>query len=232
MDEFTFAAPRDDLVRQVEFRSKPSDDGLTLEGYAAVFNQPTLVDNWEGKFRERMMPGSFTKTISERTPVMMFNHGKHPMIGDIPIGKITTLREDENGLYVKARLADNWLVQPVRDAIKEGAVTGMSVRMGIINDKWTRGSDRIPERAVTEVACRELGPVVFPAYIGTQVSVRSREVFTALADPEVRAELARMFAMGTDLESAAEREEPGSTHSIRTRSQRKALLDLMEKISG
>lgn len=223
-DEFRFEAPRDNLVRSVEFRAEPSDDGRTLEGYAAVFNDPTLVDSWEGKFTERMMPGSFTKTISEKTPVMMFNHGKHPMIGEIPIGTITELREDSNGLYVKGRLADNWLIEPVRDAIRDGAVTGMSMRMRVVRDKWSPGSDRIPDRAIHEVAVRELGPVVFPQYDNTAVSVRSREFFESLADPEVRSELALLFAGSTDLSRSAAGNNRAPHLHPRTHSQRRALM--------
>lgn len=215
-------APRESLIRHVEFRAEPDDDGLTLEGYAAVFNEPAMIDSWEGTFRERMMPGAFAKTLSERSPVMMFDHGKHPLIGQLPIASIQTLREDSKGLYVKARLADNWLVEPVRDAIRSQAISGMSMRMSVVKDTWAVGSDRIAERSLKEVALMELGPVVFPAYESTSVSVRSRELFTALSDSEVRAELARIFASGTDLRSAAEAQDEPARHSPRTRSQRQA----------
>jgi HK97 family phage prohead protease len=207
--------PRDSLIRSVEFRAEPSD-GLTLEGYAAVFDDPAMIDSWEGTFRERIMPGAFDKTIAERKPVLMFDHGQHPMVGSIPIGTITDLRPDARGLYVKATLADNWLIEPVRDAVRSGAISGMSIRMSVINDDWGVGRDRVPERSVREVALAELGPVVFPAYENTQVSVRSREIITALADPEVRTELARIFASGTDLESAAVVTEPVIDHSAAT----------------
>lgn len=177
-------APRDNLTRSVPFtleRAAESGDGLTLEGYAAVFDSPTEIHSWEGDFVETVKRGAFARTIAARTPVMQFDHGKHPLIGSIPLGVIKSLREDENGLYVKARLSDNWLIQPVRDAIADGAIDGMSFRMNVKADKWTpalRGG--LPRRDVTEVMCPELGPVVFPAYLDTAVGVRSDEV-TALA---------------------------------------------------
>jgi HK97 family phage prohead protease len=221
-----------EVFRQVEFESSPSLDGLTLEGYAAVFNEPTLIDSWEGTFREQMMPGAVDKTLAERMPVMMFDHGKHPLIGQMPIGTYQIARADDKGLYVKGRLSDNWLIEPVRDAIRDGAVKGMSVRMRVLQDKWTNGSDHIPNRSLTEIAIHEMGPVVFPAYIDTTVSVRSREVVTSLTDPQVKREIARLFAMGTDLSAARNIVEPGSYHSTRSRSQRKALLALLTERSG
>ena len=217
-------APRDSLLRKVSFRAEATD-GLTLEGYAAVFDDPAMIDSWEGTFRERIMPGAFTKTISERSPVLMFDHGQHPMVGSIPIGTITALREDSHGLYVKAKLNDNWLVEPVRDAIRGGSIDGMSIRMSVIKDDWSVGQDHVASRTINEVALAELGPGVFPAYENTNVSVRSREVLTALTDPEVRGEIARAFASGTDVSSAADssEDEPTPGHSPRSKNQRRAI---------
>lgn len=217
-------APRDSVVRNVTFEAEPSN-GQTLEGYAAVFDDLADIESWEGKFSERMVQGAFTKTINERRPPMMFDHGRHPLIGTMPIGTIGVLREDSHGLYVRAKLSDNWLVQPVRDAIRDGAITGMSVRMNIVKDDWARRADASVERSIKEVALIELGPVVFPAYENTEVSVRSREVATALTDPELRADLARIFASGTDLASAAAvGTEPGARHSTRSHTHRRATI--------
>lgn len=186
------------VTRSVPFevtRTEDADgDGLTLEGYAAVFDQPTRIDSWEGKFDETIQRGAFKKTLSERTPVLQFDHGQHPLVGSLPIGNITTLREDDRGLFVRARLSNNWLVEPVRDAIADGAITGMSIRMGVTQDEWSR--DDIPTRTVKEVKLYELGPVVFPAYQGTEVGVRSN-LSSLLKDETVQKELARLLAFGT-----------------------------------
>lgn len=192
--------PRDDLTREVSFRVEPSNDGLTLEGYAAVFNTPTRIDSWEGKFDEQIAAGAFTKTLSERTPVMQFDHGHHPLVGSIPIGTIQALSEDTHGLHVRARLHDNWLVQPVRDAIREGSIDGMSFRFSVVKETVTQGTE-VPLRTVNELKLYELGPVVFPAYESTSVGVRSRFA-EILTDPEARADLARALISGTPLISA------------------------------
>lgn len=206
MDVESLAADRMEFRYEAPFevtRSATDGDGLTMEGYASVFDAPTEIDSYEGRFIETIQRGAFARTIKARTPVLMFNHGKHPMIGDMPIGSIKALREDARGLFVRARMASNWLVEPVREAIAEKAINGMSFRMQVVNDKWNRRS-AVPERTITEVRCPELGPVVFPAYTETSVSVRSREIAEGLSDPEVRAELARIFALGTSLERPAE----------------------------
>lgn len=203
---------REGLLRSVPFQLTRADemdaDGLTLEGYAAVFGQPTRIDSWEGLFDESIRKGAFRKSIRERTPVLQFDHGRHPLVGSIPIGAIRELREDDQGLYVSARLSDNWLVEPVRDAIRDGCVDGMSFRFTVIREEW-RDKDGKPikaddlphmmwdpgdrgplQRELVELRVPELGPVVFPAYEGTSVDVRAREVATLISrDDELRREV-------------------------------------------
>ncbi len=237
-----------DLVRHVEFRAvdTATRDGLTLDGYAAVFNDWTVIEGPDGPFRERIIPGAFAKTIAERTPILQFDHGTHPVIGSIPLGVVTALEEDEHGLRVRARLADNWLVAPVRDAIANGSIDGMSFKFRVVQQDWERADDRMFERSITEIALYEVGPVVWPAYESTSVGVRSAEIAAALIDPTVRQEVARLLTSGTP-EGAAEsptRSEPQphseqgtpegaaesptppepQKHSGRTRNQRQALI--------
>lgn len=186
---------KDDLCRSVPFRavSAPADgDGRTLDGYAAMFNSPTRIDSWEGRFDERISPGAFKKSLRENTPKMQFDHGQHPLIGSIPIGRFDTVEEDNTGLHVVGRLSDNWLIQPVRDAISDGGITGMSFRFSVIRDEWCDQAGKpikdpnmlwdmmsssddadTPTRTLKEVRISEAGPVVWPAYSDTSVGVRS-----------------------------------------------------------
>lgn len=214
----------DMLCRSVPFEIRESgegdNDGLTLDGYGAVFGSPTRIDSWEGTFDEEIARGAFKKSLSERTPVLQFDHGRHPMVGSIPLGSFESLREDEQGLHVIARLHDNWLVQPVRDAIKSKAIPGMSFRFSVVKDEWRTAAgvkvkpddverllwssdatnpDTILRRTLKEVRLYEVGPVVFPAYADTSVGVRSRELVSLLTDPQVRAEVARAL-VGTPAE--------------------------------
>jgi HK97 family phage prohead protease len=212
-----------DLERSAPFQFERADeagggDGRSLKGYAAVFGQDTEIDSWEGAFTETIRKGAFRKTIRESTPVMQFDHGHHPLIGSLPIGSISDLREDDQGLYVEARLTDNWLMQPVRDAIAEQTVNGMSFRFEVVRDEWRDSAGKLvkPEelmdllwypgergplrRELIELKCRELGPVVFPAYAGTEVSVRGRGMAAELVRSDdmtrqIRQSLARDAAV-------------------------------------
>jgi HK97 family phage prohead protease len=199
------AAPRDGLIRSAPFqldRSTEGSDGLTLTGHGAVFNSWTEIDSWEGRFRERISPGAFTKTLQENGSRvrLQFDHGQHPLIGSLPIGAIRTLKEDRRGLYVEARLADNWLIQPVREAIENGSIDGMSFRFSVVNETWDKVDTDLPERTITEVKLAEVGPVVFPAYEKTDVGVRSLELARSLvdADDSTRREVAAILLRDLD----------------------------------
>jgi phage head maturation protease len=201
--------PRTDVLRSAPFAIRAdadgeSGDGLTLDGFAAVFNRKTVIDSWEGRFFEQIAPGSMKRSFREAPPVIQFEHGRHPLIGSLPIAELTRSEEafdaelaPEGGAHVVGRLADNWLVQPVRDAIANRSVNGMSFRFTVVREKWTDATGRqirdedelrqllrrtwledVPDeelltRTLQELRVPELGPVVFPAYAETSVGVRS-----------------------------------------------------------
>jgi prohead serine protease len=54
----------------------------------------------------------------------------------LPIGSIEDLHEDARGLYVRARLFNNYLTEPLRDAISAHAIRGMSFRFLVVPDHY------------------------------------------------------------------------------------------------
>lgn len=156
--------PREDLMRMAPFALRADDDdpgdGMTLDGYAAVFNRETIIDSWEGRFREKLSPGSMKKSFREKPPKIQFDHGRHPLIGSIPIAALRSITEDtdpvlapEGGAHVIARLHTNWLIEPVREAIASQSVDGMSFRFGIVREVWY---DAAGKQIRDEEALREM----------------------------------------------------------------------------
>lgn len=200
------------------------NDGLTLDGYGAVFNRLTVIDSWEGRFREQFANRSMIRSFRETPPKIQFDHGRHPLIGSIPIAALRSITEDvhpelapEGGAHLVARIFDNWLMQPVRDAIDGGAIGGMSHRFGVVRESWSYADgkpirderaltaeleramyddvpeDELPIRTVKEARILEMGPVVWPAYTDTSVGVRSTVIDLGQlrrGDPEQRRRLA------------------------------------------
>lgn len=227
------------LLRAVEFRATDDGggDGRTLEGYGAVFNSATSIRSWEGEFLEEIAPGAFKRTLRSRLPVLQFDHGRDQRTGSVPIGSIDELKEDDQGLFVRARLFDNPVVEPIRQAIEGKAISGMSFRFAVADERWTDGegkrvkdeelgrllydpAERGPlKRTILRVdPLYELGPVVFPAYDNTSVGVRS--LLAQLTPDEHRtmlrelaADLQRAQAAGTlDLTEPAARSDESGEH--------------------
>jgi len=239
--------PTEDLHRMATFAVRSDGegdgepaDGLTMDGYAAVFKRETVIDSWEGRFKEIVEPGSMRKSFREKPPIVQFDHGSHPTIGSLPIASVRSISEDtdpvlapDGGAHIVARLFDNWLVEPVRQAIAEGAVNGMSFRFGVVRDEWRTPEGKvlkddalyealmeswmrnIPDeelltRHLKEVRVPELGPVVWPAYAETSVGVRSGKVTIDLAtirtDPAQRRALAEAVLIADLVET--ERDAP------------------------
>lgn len=213
------------VTRSVDFQldsdATTNSDGRTLDGYAAVFNQPTHIRSYEGDFHETIAPGAFQKTLSERKPVMQYNHGKDARIGSAPIGTFDSITEDGHGLKVTGRLFDHPDVERVRQGIESGDIRGMSFTFNVMRDEWTDKSgsavsgrelerllytpgDRGPlNRNIKEIKLMEAGPVLYPAYEGTSVGVRSAE---ELEEPE-RQEIIESYCRtaGLELDDVSER---------------------------
>lgn len=167
-------APREDLIR-MNTQIRATDDGRTLVGYAAVFDNWTEINSWEGRFRERLMHGAFKRTLNNnRSSVkVLFNHGMDPTIGDKPLGKPRTMKEDDRGLYVEVPLDDTSYNRDIIASLDSGALDGMSFRMSVIREEWDRLESDLPERTIQEVRLYEFGPVTFPAYEATEAGVRA-----------------------------------------------------------
>jgi hypothetical protein len=170
------------------------------------------------------------RPFRETPPKVQFDHGRHPMIGSIPIAELRSISEDSDpvlapngGAHIVARLFDNWLMQPVRDAIAGGAVNGMSFRFSVVREAWTDADgkaitderilqellyqsldapdEELPIRTLRELKVPEIGPVTWPAYSDTSVSVRSQVIdLGRLHAPEQR----KLLATAVFLADAAE----------------------------
>lgn len=189
--------PREDVCRSVPFTlnrdAEGVTDGLTFTGYGAVFDSPTRIDSpYEGMFDEMIAHGAFRKSIRENVPKFQFDHGRS-VFGSLPCGVITDIREDDNGLFVTARMGASWYWEPLREAVGSGAVDGMSFRFSVVRDEWRDAEGKIvkPEdveealwtgsrgillRTLKEVKVAEVGPVVWPAYADTTAALRSRSI--------------------------------------------------------
>jgi Escherichia/Staphylococcus phage prohead protease len=147
-------------------------DGMTFEGYAAVFNRDSEpIAQGGATFIERIRPGAFKKSLSERgANIRMFlNHNADNVLATTR-AKTLSLAEDDTGLKVTAKLPETQAGKDLSTLIQRGDVDSMSFGFSATRDKWDEG---YTQRELIEVRLHEVSPVTgWPAYVDTSAAVR------------------------------------------------------------
>ena len=106
-------------LKTIQFKMEAFDeDEGVFSGYGAVFGN---LDSG-GDIIEH---GAFTRTLAkgwERVKILALHND-----GILPIGKPLELREDENGLFLKARISDTATGRDVKTLIKDGVLNELSI---------------------------------------------------------------------------------------------------------
>lgn len=149
--------------------------GLSEEGvfsaYASIFNNIDYEN-------DTVVSGAFTKSIAEKTPVMLWNHDTAE-----PIGIWTNLKEDEKGLFVEGKLLINEVARAkeVYSLLKSGAISGLSIGYSV-ND-YTYDEKGI--RQLKDLTLHEISLVSIPCNDEARIiSVKSLDEITTLKDCE------------------------------------------------
>lgn len=106
-------------LKTIQFKTETFDEEEGIfSGYGAVFGN---VDSG-GDIIEH---GAFTKSLAkgwERVKILALHND-----GLLPIGRPIELREDENGLYLKAKISDTTTGRDVKTLIKDGVLFELSI---------------------------------------------------------------------------------------------------------
>lgn len=114
------------LKKSAEFTLSAGEEGV-IEGYASVFGG---VDY----YGDTIEPTAYDKVVSaKQMPAMLFGHNSY----SVPIGKWLEMSVDDKGLKVKGQLnLENTRGKEVYDAIKFGALSGLSVSFSVDEDGY------------------------------------------------------------------------------------------------
>lgn len=151
---------RRQALQDLEIRAE--GDGMTLRGYAAVFNSPSQ----PLPFTETIQPGAFADSLRSRNDVkLLWNHDTGIVLGSTRAGTLK-LTEDERGLFVEASLPDTQAGRDAATLIKRGDVSAFSFgfRVPAGGDSWPSANERVLSR----INIHEASLVSFPAYTGTE----------------------------------------------------------------
>jgi HK97 family phage prohead protease len=160
---------RREMLHDLEIRQE--GDGMTLRGYAAVFNSPSQ----PLPFIETIQPGAFRDSLKSRNDVkLLWNHDTSVVLGSTRAGTLR-LTEDERGLLVEASLPMTQAGKDAAISISRGDVTAFSFgfRVPAGGDEWASASERVLKRVnVHEVSVG----VAFPAYTATDGTANVRSM--------------------------------------------------------
>lgn len=170
----------EERVNVIDLEVRETGDGMTFEGYAAVFNAES---EDLGGFREFIAPGAFKRSLQSRNEVkLLWNHDAGEPLASVRGGTLKLI-EDARGLKVEARLANTSRGRDVAELIRSKTVDSMSFGFSVIKDTWNNDGN---VRTLNAVRLFEISLVSFPAYQATAgtVSVRSAQTIDAdqLAD--------------------------------------------------
>jgi HK97 family phage prohead protease len=160
---------REAVLHDLEIRAE--GDGMTLRGYAAVFNSPSQ----PLPFIETIEPGAFRASLESKNDIkLLWNHDTSVVLGSTRAGTLRLI-EDSRGLLVEANLPETQAGKDAAISIQRGDVTAFSFgfRIPAGGDEWASASERILKRVnVHEVSVG----VAFPAYTATDGSANVRSM--------------------------------------------------------
>lgn len=168
----------------LEPASENEENKQLVEGYAAVFNQRTLIweSEWSGwKYMEVIDRNAFDGADMSDT-VFKYNHGDIAMVLARASNNTLTMKTDDKGLRISADIIDTNNGTDVYKLIKRGDLNKMSFAFTVKNERSESDREnKIYTRTITAFdKIYDVAVVDFPAYDGTSIQARSKEYFVDL----------------------------------------------------
>jgi len=161
-------------TRLADVKFEETEGKMTLEGYAIVFNQETLIGDEAYGFVEEIDRRALENTLMKDVP-MKYNHMDSFLIIARTKNKSLTLSVDNNGLKVHAELLDTQSNQDIYKMVRSGLLDKMSFAFTVEEQSWNK-EGKIPKRTITKIGrLYDVSVVDTPAYDSTSIYARSLE---------------------------------------------------------
>lgn len=104
-----------------DFEVKKKAAGTYIEGLSNA--------NVKDRMKERIKPDAWLLENYKKNPVVLFDHGKDPAFGNMPVGKSVEVGPTDSGLYTKIMLSNSKTekLTAIRDLVEEGILKTFSV---------------------------------------------------------------------------------------------------------
>jgi len=154
---------------KVEIRA----DHVVIEGYVnAVGRDSRPLPAPKGRFLEQVVPKTFQRAIERAKNIeVRFNHQK--VLGSTTGGELE-LREDNIGLYAKARIMDAEVMEKARKKELRGWSFGFIKNTN--GDRWETDQNGVERRYLEDIELREVSILdKTPAYTATSIEMRGED---------------------------------------------------------
>ena len=174
---------KDRIYRNFEVRVQ--DEGMIVEGYAATFDQPAVMYEYEKiEYKEVIARGAFDGTQMNDV-VMNFDHQGKPIARTK--NNTLTLTIDDVGLRARADLSGTEAGRTIYEEIKAGYIDKMSFAFTVADESYDKATHT---RSINKVKrLYDVAAVSIPAYDTT--SIFEAEAEKEKAEARAALELAR-----------------------------------------
>jgi HK97 family phage prohead protease len=170
-------------LRVVQPTSDDAPEGLVVEGRALVYDSPTVLFEHDGiEYKEVIARGALDGADLTDVP-FKYNHSDSVMVMARTRNKTLELIPDDQGLSIRATLADTSSGRDLYTLIKRGDIDKMSFAFTVEEDSYNR--DTHTRKIVKFKRIWDVSAVDIPAYSDTSISARS--YFEAQAEAERQA---------------------------------------------
>lgn len=153
-------------MREIRAQLAPTQEDGKIRGYAALYDSWSRLISERGKtFREKIAPGALVPAEGG-VSLWWMHDSKSPLANE----KSGTLKitSDERGIAFEADLGTSPRANEIRDLVRRGVVSEMSIGFTAEADSWSGTTSRI----VTRATLHEVSLVEQAAYGGTFAEVR------------------------------------------------------------
>ena len=184
------------MIRQIDV--KPSDEDMVIEGYAAVYDSPTVLwtDEDGTQYKEVIERGAFSAADLSNV-VLRYNHSPEGMVLARTTNGTLQVTPDQNGLKIRAKLAPTTAGKDLYALIKRGDVNKMS--FGGYSQDVDYDLDNHMRHIKTMRNLFDVSAVDFPAYEATSLAAVQRSFEEArkteqnLIEERMRIQIAALF---------------------------------------
>lgn len=183
--------PNQKMTRTVELRdaqfSENEEQRKVLEGYAVVFDTPTVLYEYNGIEYKEIIDREALKNADMKDVCLKYNHGDNALILARTRNGSLQLTVDGHGLKFRATLPNTTSANDVHELVKDGILDKCSFAFRVEEDSYN--SDTHTRTILKIKRMYDVSVVDIPAYEDTNVEARS--YFDGIAKEQIASERAK-----------------------------------------